>query len=474
MTELDRLLRRIADGDTSPALVARARALLLVDTRLPEDLREIGLEDDDPAIAASALLGVLGLDDGLFGGLLGEALRAESGGLAAEPESEAPAPAEPDVTAAMLAAQEAEGLPPVADAVRAEAGEVAVALDVLRSLGISVIDVGAAVSALAGEVDVAAEVATRLGSLAAPLGSAVRNEAGEAEVAASVLGELGELVFPISEAVRFEAGEIDIADAVAPLAVDVATAVRSEAGEIDIAAVHGSVPEVAAAVRAESGDCDVWAGIGGAFADGWVAGLLDHELAPAAHRIAARRLMADTRAGAELAAFADQGRQIRASIREEAGETPYIWGAVAERIGIEAPEAVPGYDGSLIAEAVRETCGPVQVEAGVMARIRRTSEVVEPLATPEPANRPAAAWQYLAMVGAVAVVLMLVVGRFGGPVADLFESDPAGFGASTPDFAAAGEVNVEQLSYDEDVDVIVTLPDEDGDRPLIIRIEEEV
>ncbi|MEM9683359.1 MAG: efflux transporter periplasmic adaptor subunit [Pseudomonadota bacterium] len=213
MTELDRLLRRIADGDPSPALLDRARALLRMDTRLPEDLREIGLEDDEPAIAASALLGVLGLDDGLFGGLLGEALRSESGAAlpweSAAPASSAEPSAPETVTAAMLEAQEAAGLPPVADAVRAEAGEISLALDVLRALDVEVIDVGAAVSALAGEVDISAEVATRLGALPAPLQSAVRAEAGEADVSAVVGGlvsvneRLAQLVDPAALEVVF-------------------------------------------------------------------------------------------------------------------------------------------------------------------------------------------------------------------------------------------------------------------------------
>ena len=55
MTELDRLLRRIRDGETAPDVLERARALLRLDTLLPEELREIGLDDEDPDIAAGAL-----------------------------------------------------------------------------------------------------------------------------------------------------------------------------------------------------------------------------------------------------------------------------------------------------------------------------------------------------------------------------------------------------------------------------------
>ena len=376
MTELDRLLRRIRDGETAPDVLERARALLRLDTRLPEELREIGLDDEDPDIAAGALLGVLGLDDGLFGGLLGEALRSEAGAFDAPaapaprpdfsvqiPATEAPEPGPPPrleapVTEDMLAAQEAEGLPPVAAAVRAEAGEVELAVAVLCAMGVEVVDIGSAISELAGEIDLAGAVSARLGDLPAPLEDAVAHEAGDADLAASIVAPLGDPLWPVAAAVRAEAGEVELSvevlTAVAELAAaDVARAVRAEAGEIDIAAaVVPSELDVAAAVRAEAGEIDlasavltaigiteetpvadavrdeagdaiIWDGLSGAFEEGWVAGLLDRELATAAHRIAARRLMTDPVAGAELAAFADQGRMLRTELRAEAGETPY-------------------------------------------------------------------------------------------------------------------------------------------------------
>jgi len=497
MTELDRLLRRIRDGETQPALLERARALLRVDERLPPELREIGLEDEDPDIAAGALLGVLGLDEGLFGGLLGEALRAEAGPLdAAVPDPVVP-PVEADVpaalppagaetservTAEMLAAQEAQGLPPVAQAVRAEAGQVELAVDVLRALGVEVIQIGPAVAELAGEVDVAVAVSTRLGALAPPVSQALRHEAGEADVAASVVAPLGDPLWPISQAIRFEAGEIDIAAQVVPETVDVRAAVRAEAGEVDLAsAVMGAIgvqeqAPVASAVRAEAGDTvQVWDGIGGAFEPGWLCGLLDHELPTAAHRLAARRIMADPQAGADLAAFADQGRALRTAIRDEAGETPYVWGAVATRIGLQDPEAVPGWDGALVAEAVRAEAGPVRIERGVMERIRRASEATAPMQTPEPANDPRR-WQWAGLALAAAVLVGVFVSTlvpFGTLLDGMGSGPTATATAEAPDFASSDEVEVQELSYDEDVEVIMTLPDESGDRPLIIRINEE-
>lgn len=468
MTELDRLLRQIADGDDTAAVLARARQLLLLDERLPEELRRVGLDDDEPDVAATALLGVLGLDDGLFGSLLGEAVRSEASGLFdrtafREPESVAdpspmavpePAAAQPPgdlalVTVDMLSAQEAAGLPPVAEAVRFEAGEPELSRVVLQRLGFRVLDVASAVVERAGEVEVADAVATRLGSVPLPISPALGAEAGEVDVAEAVLQPLGGVLVPVALAVRTEAGEIDISDAVAPRSV-----------------------EVAAAVRAEAGTVDVWPELAPAFDPGWISGLFDGQLAPVAHRMAARRLMQDPTASAQLSAFADQGRELRSAIAEKAGPTPYIWGAIAPRIGLVDPEAVPGWQDGLVAAAVRETAGPVRMEAGVMDRIQRPQTVAAPPSSePAPANNRR--WRMGGLALAAALLVAVVAGRFL-PMGDLMSPDGIGVGVESVDFAAAGEVQVEELSYDDEVNVMVTLPDEDGDRPLIIRINEEV
>lgn len=476
MTELDRLLMRIRDGDASPATLARARALLAEDVRLPQDLREIGLDDDDPAIAAGALLGVLGLDGGLFGELLGEALQFEAG----LPAVDAPAPVEVSITAADLAAQEAEGLPPIADAVAALAGDIDVDIAVLRALGVQVIEVGDAVRGVAGQTDVADAVAARLGAVPTPVAPAVRAEAGEVELAADVVRPLGDPLWPIAAAVQTSAGRADVVPAVLSdlgiVTVPVAAAVVAGAGDIDIAPAVldrlGAVgTPVAAAVVAEAGQVDVLSALGPAFAEGWVAGLLDRELPAAAHRLAAARVMRQPAIAAELTAFADLGRQIRSGVTDEAGEAPYVWGAVAAALGLEAPERVEGYVEGTVAEAVRESAGPVQVTPAVMSNIPRPTVVPESETdTPAPANT--APWRWAGIALAAAALIVVVAGRVA-PMDGLFQSaeDPAA--SMAPDFAAAHEVQVEQLDYDEGVNVTVQLPDEQGDRPLIIWVNEE-
>ncbi|MFK7931044.1 MAG: hypothetical protein AB8H79_22855 [Myxococcota bacterium] len=488
MTELDRLLRQIADGDGSAPVVERAKALLLYDERLPPDLRECGLDDDEPDVAASALLGVLGLDDGLFAGLLGAAVRSEAADSDVPAVEHAPLSfaelmadaTQPDalpITAQDLAAQEAEGVVPVADAVRALAGEPDLSLSILHRLGVRPMDVAAAVLDSAGDVDVAVDVSTRLGALAAPLAPALQNEAGDVDVAASVVAPLGAVLWPVAAAIRSEAGEIDVAHLIVPSPIAVASAVRFEAGDVDLVAALApdTTVDVAAAVRSEAPEVDVWSTMGQAFEPGWVSGLFDGELSPVAHRIAARRLMTDGLASVELSAFAEAGRNLRHAVTEGAGETPYIWAAVAPRIGIEHPEAVPGWEEGVVAEAVRDRAGTVAVEQAVMDRVqRKTDRVTAPpvvVQTAAPANN--GRWRMAGMAIAAAVLVSVLAGRLL-PMAGLLAPGAAGLSAEPVDFAAAGEVQVEELSYDDEVNVMVTLPDEDGDRPLIIRINEEV
>ncbi len=527
MTELDRLLLRLRDGEGDPALLDRARALLREDVRLPQDLRDHGLDDDDPALAAGALLGVLGLDGGLFGALLGEALLDE----ASLDDTEAPwaagppdwprpaAEPEPLIDATVLAAQEAAGLPPVGEAVRRIAGEVELADAVLRAVGAAPAPpLAAAVRAMAGEAQVADAVVTRLGVPPLPVGRAVRHLAGDIEIAPAVLALLGDAGLPVAEAVRDEAGEPRLASASPGAAPPVADAVRTEAGVADLtdavmARLEGArVPDPASvpldapiaeavreragqvdlapavlarlgaaelplreAIEAEAGTVDVAGELAPALAPTWLSALLDHELPPAAHRLAARRLMREPAAAARTTALADQAQTLRRALADEAGPTPYVWGPVAPRIGLAEPEAIPGYDGDLVAEAVRAQAGPVRIADGVMDRIAEAERAAR---VPVEAAAPAAAnhnrwWQTGAVVLAAALVLVLVGGRLlpllapevgpeAGPEAPL----------QVPDFAARSEVSVEELSYDEDVDVFVQFPEEAGGRPLIFGANE--
>jgi hypothetical protein len=167
-TELTHLLNRIREGTASEQECVRARELALGDDRLPEEIRP-GLLERDLVPDAVGLLAVLGADVA-FGDELAAAIDAETGGrrvevalddewtpvrsaLARGLEEEA---AGFDVTGAVLAALGLEEPDlPVAEAVRAEAGEIDIADDVtLFTSGV----VAEAVREEAGTVDLVGDV----------------------------------------------------------------------------------------------------------------------------------------------------------------------------------------------------------------------------------------------------------------------------------------------------------------------------
>ena len=169
-TRLENLLQRIADGTASDAEAAEARALL-------------------------------DADDG-FGGWVRDAVSAEAG---------------IDVADAVLAAIDADPLP-LADAVRAEAGQADVSAEALVALDGTSWPIGDAVRAEAGAVDVSAAVHAALQGFDLGLAQAARAEAGGVDVADDVMKALqvqdsGGLDWMVA-AVRDEAGTVDVADAV--------------------------------------------------------------------------------------------------------------------------------------------------------------------------------------------------------------------------------------------------------------------
>jgi hypothetical protein len=446
MTELDQLLMSVRDGDTRPATLARARALLAVDPRLPPDLREFGLSEDEPAIDAAALLGVLGLDDGLLGGLLAEALADEA----------AAAPRVGDITAEMLQDQEAAGLPPVAEAVRAEAGEV----------------------------DIAVSVVVRMGLIPAPVADAVRSEAGEVEVVGEVVDRMrAEALVDVAGAVAALAGRVDLLDAImarvmpaadpdtVPLSAPIADAVRTLAGEVDVvpavsAALGHPVMPVAAAVVAEAGDAEVWSGLAAAFSPEWASALLDRELAPAAHRLAAAR-MRERGVSQTITAWAEIGQAVRDQVVAEAGSVA-VWGAVAARIGVADAEAVAGWREGTVAEAVRAAAGTVDVTRAVESRVRARHTAMAPAAAND-----SRAWVRVVAVGlAAAAVLFISVSRVI-PLLSPGISEDASL-AVAPDFATGEEIRVEDLSWSAESHVqVIQSQDDAGQQALIIWIDEE-
>ena len=83
---LELLLSQLRDGAADASVLARARALMAGDERLPEDVREVALLD--PAEAAEdavALLALLGVDD--LGAQLRDAIWSEVGSSVAAEEA---------------------------------------------------------------------------------------------------------------------------------------------------------------------------------------------------------------------------------------------------------------------------------------------------------------------------------------------------------------------------------------------------
>ncbi len=254
-TTLEKLLERIRDGEASTSQIAEARELARHDGRLPEDLRDEVLDPDagsaDLEAEAVGLLALLGNDD--FGALLKEALYDEL-----------------DIADDVMAAISASG-PPVAEAVRDEAGEIEITAQTLEDLGDLGIPVREAVLAEAGRIDIANAVLCELGAESMNVAGAVSAEAGQIDISAQVFGEIDGESFAIREAVLAEAGRIDIASAVfAELGGELASladAVRSEAGDIDISAqvfgeIGGESFAIREAVLAEAGEApDVWNGV---------------------------------------------------------------------------------------------------------------------------------------------------------------------------------------------------------------------
>ena len=409
MTELEQLLIRIRDGIADSEEFARAKLLLVGDARLPEELHGV-LDEEDPDLAAGALLGILGVDDTL-GDLLSEAIAAETGHArqpqtAHAPESEA----SPDFE------QVDEAWLPIAAAL----------VDGLRGEAEGFDITGALFGAPAAP----------LGGFAAdflPVASAVQAEAGHVELAGLLstlpLSAIWDL--PVAAAVRELAGRVEIADAAMELLgqkaeIPVAAAVRSEAGSVDIAAevlravgLADELPAVARAVRAECGRVDI------------------------ADRVCS---------GLELGRLA-----IAAAVRAEAGRVELAEPVMA---GLGLGQRLP------LAEALRFEAGAVDISDQVMRAIGR-SAVAPPRALPEAAN---SRWEIVAAVLMAATVLFvsLQMTVFEAPAP---EGDGLGGAMEFTEmaFASGEEVVVDDLEYDDSLMVYVM---QSEDAPLIIWLDE--
>ena len=133
-------------------------------------------------------------------------------------------------------------------------------------------------------------------------------------------------------------------------------AVVSSAGTVDLAdAVMARVAPAEAALSA--------------FADGAL---------PASEQAAvAARLAADPAARAELASLSELSSLVGEALRAGRGTAPDLWTGVAAAIGVD-PDAVPGWDPTLLNEAVRAEAGAVDIAGAVMDRLAPARPAVVP------------------------------------------------------------------------------------------------
>lgn len=497
---LEHLLRRIRDGLAEPGELAEARALARSDARIPEELRQLALADeDDLAGDAAGLLAVLGADD-LLGDALFEAIFAEAGPMGGPADD---APEEP-LTALVGAWPELDafgGSPldepsgddpewaPLGEALReglrAASADVDLADAVGRALGLAHVEVAAAVRAEAGAVELTRGVEAALGFALPDVAAALRAEMGAPpELAGDVLAALGAPVLPVAEAVIAEAGaaEVGACELAAPVLTalgeapaPVAEALRAEAGRVELAgsvlaSLGRSVLPVAEAVRAEAGPVDLADAVDLSLSPEALAGVLDHQLDDVTHRLVAAAIHEDQR-GDELTAMADLGSELRSALRAEAGPVE-LWAAVAGDIGIADPEHVEGWDARLLGEALRAEAGSVDLADAVLREVRRTRPVQMPLAeVPLESLPPRANRSTWALGGLLAVAVALFAVQLQGVLAPLFQVGAPGIEA-VPEltFASADELVVEDLQYGEDVTVFQT---EGDDGAVIIWVDEE-
>jgi len=261
-------------------------------------------------------------------------------------------------------------------------------------------------------------------TFSALLRSAVAIESGEPELAHEIGEQIGDPWQPMAQALRIESslvgGVVDLADKVLQgcgLEMDdlpIAEAVRSEAGEVDIAeAVMFSLS-------------------------------LDK--------------------ACEEVFEAELGDMLRDGLEEAAGPAPDLWGSISQAIGIEDPEAIAGYDGALVAEAVRAEAGalPAAFTDHVMTALAVSAIAPHP-GLPQPANRR---WLWAVAAAAVAGIMgwSSQFNPLESPIVD------------TPEvltFASANEIVVDDLFYAENAMVQVFQTGAD-DGALIIWIDEEV
>ena len=204
--------------------------------------------------------------------------------------------------------------------------------------------------------------------------------------------------------------------------------------------------------------------------------LADGEVSVAARRRLAVRLGEDVAARLLVSDFVETGSVLRAALRGEVADSGFegVWQGVAEAIGLEDSEAVPGWEpvAELLREALADEAGTADVADRVMDSLGLTPAVetapqVEIVAAP--AQELARPRSFLPAALAMGLAAALVLIWTGGPVAPpVVESVPAevasndfadtGLEASEGDayaFAEVNEAEIEDLVVAEDAMVHV-------------------
>lgn len=376
--------------------------------------------------------------------------------------------------AGVLDEQGSDGL--LATALRAQAGEAEVAAPVAIHLGASPqAPLGLAIAHEAGALDAVAEILGRTTGVVPhdAIGLAIRGTAGPVEVADGVLAalQLGSGTVRLADAVA-SVGPVDVVDGVlarvAPAVerpLGLGSALSGAAGAVDLAGDVMALLGLAAAAPAPVAA----APLASADPDMLLSAMLDRELSGADLRAATARIQDDRRARLTMTALAETGRVLREAIDTTQRTAPHVWPEVARAIGIDDPERVPGWDDALLAPAVRGAAGKVDVSAQVLATIG--AEMASSLGhadLPEPANTvytARAAWSVFGALLAAAVLMFVFVPRLFAPEAEPeFREVPA-------TFAAAGEINVDEIRSGERASVFVETPI-DASSPLIIWVDD--
>lgn len=254
--------------------------------------------------------------------------------------------------------------------------------------------------------------------------------------------------------------------------VSLAMALAVEAAEIDVsgavlADIGAAVDPIGDAVRDAAGTVDIVAGV--------MAQLDEQGALPVSEALVDEAGAFDAAAAVLAALDLDAGVPVARAVLDEAGGVDVVAGVMAE---LEADLAPVG-------QAVHDAAGDIDIADAVMASLAAPSAM--PAAVGEAPKVGVAAnnttrW-FAAMLAAAMVALVLGLGGYlgGGPAAPSTgvvniasgDGDTDALPEMAPElmFASASEVQIEDLSFGDDV---VVFQDEGDDGALILWVDEEV